>query len=298
MTQNAYLSGVAFIDEKILPISEAKISVLDWGLLHSDATYDVVHVYDGAFFRLDDHIKRFESGMARLQMSINYNTHQLKDILTRCVRLSGLHHAYVEMVCTRGVPKPGSRDPRDCVNQFFAFAVPFSWIANERQRAEGLKLHISDVQRIDPAAVDPTIKNYHWMDLTRGLFAAYEHDQDTAVLVDGKGNVVEGPGFNIFALVKGKWVTPAKGILMGITRRTAIDLAREKGIEVAERELAVQELRNAQEIFITSTAGGIMPVTQVDGMWVGDGTIGPTTKTMIDAYWKAHSDPRYSTPAY
>lgn len=298
MNNEAFKSGAAFIDGVFVPIASAKISVLDWGLLHSDATYDVAHVWDGAFFRLNDHIERFERGMARLHMSIEHNATDIADIVTQCVRLTGLKQAYVEIVCTRGVPPPGSRDPRDCVNRFFAFAIPFSWIANQQQREQGLRLHISQVQRIAPESVDPTVKNYHWLDLTRGLFDAYAHHQDTAVLVDGQSNVVEGPGFNLFALTDEGLVTPCAGVLEGITRKTVITLARDMGVDVSLKALSIEALRGAQEVFITSTAGGVMPVCWVDDIAVGDGRVGVMTQQMIQRYWEAHKDPRYSIPVY
>src|SRR5690625_4607640 len=124
-----YSLSTAYMNGKFIPISEAKIPVTDWGFLHSDATYDVAHVWQGRFFRLDCHLDRFLSGVSRLRMQTGYSRNQIKDILHNCVRLSGLKDAYVEMVCTRGVPKPGSRDPRTCCTMFFAFAIPFVWIS-------------------------------------------------------------------------------------------------------------------------------------------------------------------------
>ena len=75
---------------------------------------------------------------------------------------------------------------------------------------------MSDVQRIAPASVDPRTKNYHWLDMVGALFQAHEHGAETAVLVDGAGNITEGPGFNVFALVDGELITPAAGVLEGI----------------------------------------------------------------------------------
>ena len=135
--------GAAYVDGQFVPIREAKISLLDWGFLHSDATYDVAHVWKGKFFRLDDHVERFLSAMGKLCMSISHSRDDLRFILVNCVRASGLREAYVEMICTRGVPKPGSRDPRTCTNQFFAFVIPFVWIATPQKQTEGLHLIVS-----------------------------------------------------------------------------------------------------------------------------------------------------------
>ena len=203
--------GVAYVDGHIVPVEEAKISLLDWGFLHSDATYDVAGVLAGKFFRLEDHIERFFASMEKLQLSIPYSRSDLRDILIDCVKASGLRDAYVEMICTRGQPTPGSRDPRTCKNQFFAFAIPFIWIATPEKQKEGLHLIISRWQRIPPESVDPTVKNYHWLDMVMGLFEAYERGGETAVVVDSQGNLVEGPGFNIFVVNDSTLTTPGGG---------------------------------------------------------------------------------------
>jgi branched-chain amino acid aminotransferase len=210
------------------------------------------------------------------------------------VRLTGLTEAYVEMICTRGVPPPGSRDPRQCQNAFFAFAIPFVWIADPEKQKRGLSLRISSVSRIPPSSVDPTVKNYHWHDLTRGTFEAFDNGDEAAVLTDGLGHVVEGPGFNIFCLKNGKLATPSTGMLRGITRRTILELAGSADIEVDERIVSVDELRSADEIFITSTAGGVMPITRVDGVPVRSGVPGVITLDLRERYWRSHSDLKYS----
>lgn len=289
-----FSNGAAYIDGQFVPIAEAKISILDWGFLHSDATYDVAHVWKGKFFRLHDHIERFFSGMEKLRMSIPHNPSDLKSILIDCVRASGLREAYVEMICTRGLPKPGSRDPRECTNRLYAFAIPFVWIANPEKQKEGLHLIVSHSQRIPPKSVDPTVKNYHWLDMVMGLFEAYDRGGETTVVVDTRGNLVEGPGFNIFAVKGSTITTPVHGVLEGITRRTAIEISTEYGYEVMQCSLSTDEVRTADEVFVTSTAGGIMPVTKIDGREISSGTPGSVTQKLQDRYWMLHEDPLYT----
>lgn len=288
--------GIAFADGRYVPVAEASVPILDWGFLRSDATYDVVHVFRGRFFRLDAHLGRFERSLARLRMRIPYDRAGVAAILHECVRRAGLRDAYVEMLCTRGTPPPGSRDPRRCENRFFAFAVPFVWIADPAKQEQGLHLAISAAERIQPESVDPTVKNYHWHDLTAGLFEAYERDADTAVLVDREGHVVEGPGFNIFVVRAGRLATPDRGMLEGITRRTVLELAADLRLAAEARPVGADEVREADEVFLTSTAGGVLPVTRVDGSAIGDGRPGSLTRRLRDAYWAAHDDPRYATP--
>ena len=288
--------GVAYIDGDYRPMSEAKISVLDWGFLRSDATYDVVHVWRQRFFRLDKHLDRFSNSVDQLQMTLPFDRDGLTGVLMECVRRSGHDDAYVEMICTRGVSPTFSRDPRDAVNTFIAFAIPFGWVANEEQRARGLNLSISDIPRISPQSVDPTVKNYHWLDFISGLYGAYENNAENVVLVDLDGNITEGPGFNLFAVKDGRAVTPKNGVLEGITRMTALELCGELNVEAVTETLTVEAVRGADEVFITSTAGGIMSVSKIDGAPVGDGEIGPVTQRLTSLYWEKHTDPNWSTP--
>jgi branched-chain amino acid aminotransferase len=287
-----FSKGAAHIYGDLVPIAEAKISILDWGFLHSDATYDVVHVWQGSYFRLDDHLDRFFSGMERLHMSIVYTREEVAAILSDCVKATGLREAYVEMITTRGQPKPGSRDPRTCTNQFFAFAIPFVWI---KEPQAGLNLVVSHRQRIAVESVDPMVKNYHWLDLVMGQYDAYERGGETAALVNAQGNITEGPGFNIFAIKDAVITTPASGVLAGITRKTAIELATEFGYTVVEGDLSPADARSADELFATSTAGGIMPITTIDAQVVGSGAIGPITQKLQTAYWARHDNPVYSS---
>jgi branched-subunit amino acid aminotransferase/4-amino-4-deoxychorismate lyase len=294
--RTAYADGAAFVEGRFVPVAEARVPILDWGFLRSDATYDVAHVWRGSFFRLEDHLDRFERGMERLHMSLPYDREEIRDVLVECVRLSGLRDAYAEVICTRGVPPQGSRDPRDCENNFFAFVVPFVWIADPDRQVRGLHATIARVQRIQTQSVDPTVKNYHWLDLEVGLYEAYERGGETVILVDGDENVVEGPGFNVFAVKDGGIFTPSRGVLEGITRKTAIELAAELGIPLEARPVPADEVRMADEVFITSTAGGIIPITTVDGRSVGSGEPGPVTWRLREAYWDLHRDPRFTHP--
>ena len=144
--------------------------------------------------------------------------------------------------------------------------------------------------------MDPSVKNYHWLDLDLALLDAYDHEAELVVLRDLSGAITEGPGFNVFAHVDGRWLTPASGTLRGVTRRSVIELAVQAGQPLEEGRLSASDLRRAAEVLITSTAGGIMPVTVIDGEPVGTGAPGPLTLQLRERYWARHQDPRYSTP--
>ncbi|WP_211454321.1 aminotransferase class IV [Collimonas antrihumi] len=288
--------GVAYVDDAYMPVHEARMPLLDRGFVRSDATYDVAHVWKGSFFRLDDHIDRFFSSMHALRMALPHSHEEIAAILIECVRLSGLRDAYVQMTCTRGVPPPSSRDPRDCSNRFYAFATPFVWIANDTQRRDGLPMVLSSVTRIPPESVDPRIKNFHWLDLTMGIFEAYDRQAIVALLHDGHGNVTEGAGFNVFVVKNGVLSSPARGVFEGMTRRTVSELCVLLELPCEFRLVRVLEMLDADEIFLTSTAGGIMPVCLLDGRPVGTGMPGPITALLMSEYWARQEQGWLGTP--
>ena len=286
--------GVAWMGGKFIDISEAKIPVLDWGFLRSDATYDVVHVWNNRFFRLDDHIDRFYESTKKIHMPCKIERNELKKILAGCVKRANFENSYVEMIQTRGMSPTFDRDPRKSIPRFIAFAIPFGWILDPKKFDIGLDLAISKIKRISPNSVDPRVKNYHWLDLVNGMYEAYERGHYTAVLVDEENNVLEGPGFNVFSFNNNCLITPDKGVLEGVTRQTAIDLAIELDIVVKEAPISSEEFKNSREAFATSTAGGIIPITKIDGRFIGNGKAGKITKKIKDLYWKKHLHPDWS----
>lgn len=292
----AFARGCAWIEGRLVPIGEARIPLLDWGFLRGDCTYDTMHVWRGHFFRLQDHLDRFLRNVGRLRLALPVDRPGLEAILHACVATAGLEDAYVQAICTRGPPPAGSRDPRLCENRLYAYALPFVWIATPERQEAGLHLVVSAVQRVPEASVDPTIKNFNWLDLSAGLFEALERGADLPVLLDAEGCLTEGPGFNLFLARGGRLATPERGVLDGITCRTVIELAELLQIPVDVRPVPADELAAAEEVFLTSTAGGILPVTRVDGRAIGEGRPGPLTRRLRETYWEAHADPRWSEP--
>ena len=279
---------------KFIQISEARIPVLDWGFLRSDATYDVVHVWKGRFFRLDKHIDRFFQSTDKLRMPCTVSRIDLKKILAGCVERSGLDNAYVEMIQTRGMSPNFERDPRKSEPRFIAFAVPFGWILKPEEFGKGLDVLVSNRRRISPNSVDSSIKNYHWLDLVSGMFEAYDNGHDTVILTDEENNISEGPGFNIFCVDETGLNSPNKGVLEGITRQTVLDLAKELNVPFQLRPISLETLKSSNEVFATSTAGGIMPITKINGLPIGRGAPGEITRKLHKTYWDKHSDPAWS----
>ncbi len=191
------------------------------------------------------------------------------------------------MCGTRGPYRSGGvlGDPRDCNNGFYAYAVPYYFVVPREHVETGVHIWIAETRRAPNAAIDQTVKNFNRMDLTKGTFEALDHGADAPVLLSTDGYVAEGPGFNIW-IVRGKsLLTPRDGLLEGITRRTVFDLAEEMGIEAKAVNLKPQELIETSEAFLSTTAGGIIPVTRVNDRPLDNGTPGLLTTSIRNRYW-------------
>ena len=296
-TKNLLGTGAAWMNGRIMPLAEARLPVNDWGILHSDITYDVVPVWDGGFFRLADYMERFHASRASLRLDVGLGEEDIRTALHDMVAASGLRAAYVAMVASRGVPLiPGTRDPRECGNHFYAWCVPYIHVMRPEMPAESRTAWIAkSVTRIPETSIDPRVKNYQWGDFTAGLFEAKDNGFETVILLDGEGCVTEGPGFNVFALHGDRLITTDHGALQGISRRTVLEMASEHGLRVEIRPLPLEEFMASDEVFLSTSGGGVAPLTRVDDRIFSNGQAGPITTALHQTYWRWIHEPAYRT---
>jgi branched-chain amino acid aminotransferase len=291
--------GSAFMNGEYVGIHEATVPIVDMGFMHADAAYDVVTVSGGAFFRLDDHLERMEASCKKFRLENPYGREEVRKILSELVRLSGLRDAYVWWCVTRGLMSGGDRSNLDHYqNCLYAFAIPYLFIADDEKRNRGLDLIISKQYiRIPAKAVDPTAKNFHWMDMKLSLFEARDQGKDWSVLVDSEGYLTESPGANIFLVKNGELFTPDTGCLEGVTRKSVLELAAEAGVKANVVRLPKEALLEADEAFTSTSAGGISPINSVDGLVLGGATgYGPLTEKLHNLYWERRWSGWHATP--
>lgn len=298
---NPFANGVAWIEGSLVPLHEARIPLMDEGFLRGDLTYDVPSVWDGRFFRLDDHLDRLAASCAKLRLRLPLPREQIKSLLAQMIAQSGIRDVFIELIVTRGLKSVrGAKDPNVLYenNNLYIFIKPYVWVMEpEMQRnGTGSAIIARTVRRTPPGSFDPTIKNLQWGDLVRGIFEAHDRGATYPFLTDGDTNLTEGPGFNIVLVKDGVLFTPERGCLEGVTRRSVIDAARALGLETRIELIPVEAAYQADEIFMCTTAGGIMPITTLDGKPVKDGKIGPVTSAIWDAYWAMKWDDRFSFP--
>ncbi len=284
-----WAAGAAYIADHFVPIGQAAIPITDLGLLRGDAVYDVVSVSRGQFFRLHDHQARFALSCERMALKSPFAPGEEAAVLNSLVARTGLKDTYVWWTVTRGF-NPAS--PKDRLhadrfdNRFYAFAIPYIFIKDDAARRAGIHLHISrEYIRIPATSVDPRAKNFNSLDLSMSLLEAGRHSADWSVMTNGHGVLTEAPGSNIFVVRDGRIMTPELGCLEGITRMTVRELCSEIGTEVKVGRVTVDDLMTADEAFLTSSAGGILPVSRVDGTRLCQGA-GPVSTTLHNLYWE------------
>jgi branched-chain amino acid aminotransferase len=288
--------GVVFIDGKFVAPEEARMSIFDYGFTWSDCVYDVTSVWRGWFFKLDHHLQRFERSCAGFRLRCPYSSDEVKGILAECVDRAEIEDAYVKVEMTRGTTPGHSRDLRLAQNRFTAYAVPYIWVWGEEKCREGASLHLCRrFERISSRAVDQRLKNYNRADLVQGRLDAYDAACDDAVLVAADGALSEGFGWNILLVKEGTVATPDWNVLEGCTREAVQEICRDEGVPFELRRVEPEELADAEEVFATTTAGGVMPVVAIDSRPVADGRPGPVTRLVQDRYWSRRAEGWHGT---
>lgn len=294
-SSHPFAQGVAWISGTLTPLSEAKIPLLDQGFMHSDLTYDVPSTWDGRFFRLDDHLDRLERSCAKIRLRLPLPKADIKKILEDMHVQSGIKDSFIELIVTRGLKGVRESKPEDIKNNLYLFIAPFIWVMDPSMQSGGGSAIIArTVRRTPPGAFDPTVKNLQWGDLTRAMHEAQDRGANYPFLTDGDANLTEGSGFNVCVVKDGIIYTADRGVLEGVTRLSVFDAAKANGVPVAMQVVPVELAYKADEIFMCTTAGGIMPITILDGKPIKDGKVGPVTSKIWDTYWAMHRDPAYS----
>ncbi|KAJ0323103.1 hypothetical protein COL922a_013721 [Colletotrichum nupharicola] len=280
---NPFAKGIAWVERQLVPLAEARIPLMDQGFMHSDLTYDVPSVWDGRFFRLDDHLSRLEASCTKLRLRLPLPREEVKKILVDMVAKSGIRDAFVELIVTRGLKGVRGAKPEDLSNNnLYMFIQPYVWCMDPEDQPHG-----------GSAVIARTVRR--WGDLVRGLFEASDRGATYPFLTDGDSNLTEGSGFNICLIKDGTLFTPDRGVLEGVTRKSVLEVAEANKIPIRKEVVPVELAYQVDEILMCTTAGGIMPITKLDDQPVnGTGKVGPLTKKIWDGYWALHYSPAHS----
>ena len=258
--------GVCWLDGKLLPLDQARLPVLDHGLLYGDGVFEGIRFYAGVPFLLGEHLRRLRDSARAIALDLPWDDDDLARITISVVDAFDGEDGYIRVVVTRG-DGPLGIDPVPCTTPRLIVIASHLEMVDPATRAEGARLIIAATRRPPPDGLDPRIKSLNYLNHILARIEAGRAGADEAVLLNAQGCVAEGTADNLFIVRDGRLLTPPviDGALPGITRSLILRLAGEIGIEACEQSLAPYDLHIADECFLTGTGAELIPVREIDG---------------------------------
>jgi branched-chain amino acid aminotransferase len=269
---------IIFMNDRLVPEEEAKVSVFDHGLLYGDGVFEGLRSYSGRVFRLDAHLDRLWASARAIALEIPLAKEVVAQAVNDTLAANKLVDGYVRLVVTRGAGSLGLDPNRTKNPQVIVIADTISLYPREFYE-KGLRIVTAATQRVHSAALSPRIKSLNYLNNIMAKLEGLQAGCVEALMLNHKGEVAECTGDNLFVVRSGSLLTPPPdaGILEGITRGAVMDLAHAAGIACGEATLTRYDLYTADECFLTGTAAEVIPVVEIDGRKVGSGTPGPIT---------------------
>ena len=290
--------GCAYVNGDYYSVDEAKISIYDRGF-SGVSIFDATSLVNGYVFKVDPHIERFFKSLRAARIEPPLSRDELKEVLFETVRRSGLKEsAIIFIIATPGAPVEPAFEQSGPKPSIIVSVTPYKMPPAHLPKntfSEGIRVHISSTRNIPPQCLDQRIKSFNRLHHYLAMSEALDAGADDVVMLDVNGSVSEGIYCNIWTAKDGSLFTPAGHLLRGITRDTIFEMAESEGIKAAEHEMSAYDLYNADEVFFSTTAGGILPIVEVDRRKVADGKVGPITKRLFKVYQQWHQDPKYAT---
>lgn len=274
-----------FIDGRFYSEQDAKISVLDHGLLYGDGVFEGIRAYNGRVFKLREHLERLFDSAKAIALTIPMSLEQVQEAVLETCRQNELRDGYIRLVVTRGVGTLGL-DPHRCKNPSVIVIASTIQLYPVELYEKGMEIITVATTRNHHNAVNPAIKSLNYLNNVLAKIEANVAGVKEAVMLNAEGFVAECTGDNIFIVRRGVLHTPPlhTGALYGITRGVVIELARQHNLPVQETTLTRYDLYVAEECFLTGTGAEIVPVVRIDGRPIGDGVPGPITRRLVQEY--------------
>jgi branched-chain amino acid aminotransferase len=279
------LEGHIWMNGEFVKWADAKVHVLTHGLHYASAVFEGERAYGGEIFKLTEHTERLHESARLLGFTIPYSVAEIDDACRKLLAMQGFEDAYVRPIAWRGSEMMGVSAQKNRINCAIAIWQWPSYFDPE-QRLKGIRLDIAEYRRPDPRTAPSKSKAAGlYMICTLSKHAAEDKGYADAMMLDWRGQVAEATGANIFFVKDGKIHTPKPDCFLdGITRRTAIGLAKARGIEVIERAIMPEELTGFEQCFLTGTAAEVTPVSEIGPHTF---TVGEITKTLMNDYMDA-----------
>ena len=274
-----------YLDGKIVPESEAKVSVFDHGLLYGDGVFEGIRIYNGRVFRLAEHLRRLYSCARAICLTIPISIEEMEKATVETVAANNLRDGYIRLVITRGVGSLGL-NPYQCPKAGVIIIASGITLYPAEKYETGLNLITCATRRPTPAALSPQVKSLNYLNNIMAKIECIQAGCEEGIMLNEQGYVAECTGDNVFVIKNGQVYTPtiASGALNGITRMAVIEVMREMGLQVHEITMTRHEIYTSDECFLTGTAAEVIPAVQYDRRPIGDGKPGKLTAEIIKRF--------------
>jgi branched-chain amino acid aminotransferase len=276
-----YNNFPAWHNDKFCTVQDLNVSILDLGLIHSDATYDVMAFRNNKGLAVEQHIDRFFDSCQHWRIPVPYTKQYLLDIVYKIHHKTDIDDSIVWISVTRGVPVNNARDLESCLPQVMIYAKPYT-------KFNGTNLvtvcESATVVRVPDSAIDQQHKNFVWPDLTRAQWEAIDRGYDTALVFGTTGYLSEGPGFNVAVIKNNQVITPRINRLPGISMQLIEQACQELDIDFAWDYITREQANDCDDMFLTTTIGNIVTVTNYNGRQLVTGRIQQQLIDWFDTY--------------
>jgi len=274
-----------YLNDRLVTKKNAVVSVYDHGFLYGDGIYETMRVYNGVVFMFDEHLERLSRSADLISLDLPKKNEDIKTAVYRTLKANSHPDASVRISVTRGYGEIGL-NPDLCEKPTFIIMAHQFKEYPKHCREEGVKVMIAETRRNYRKALNPQIKSHNFLNNILARIEAKSGDYFEAIMLNHEGLLAEGTVSNIFFIKHGELCTPSVdiGILDGITRSIIIELAAETGIGVKEGRFSSNDIKTADEVFISNSLMEIMPVTVIGDKKVADGDVGRLTRDLLKTY--------------
>ena len=274
-----------FLNNRLVPERDARVSVFDHGLLYGDGVFEGIRSYNRRVFMLEEHLDRLHRSAQAICLTIPLSRRALAGAVIATCKANRCYDGYIRLVVTRGVGELGL-NPYLCKKPQIVIIAASIQLYPKALYEEGLAIVTVGTLRNHTEAINPNIKSLNYLNNVLAKIEAINAGCMEAILLNAQGFVAEATGDNIFALRGQTLVTPPRwaGALEGITRAVVMRLAAERGCTVREDTLTRYDLYTADEVFLTGTAAEVVPVVKIDRRAIGSGKPGPVTRALVRAF--------------
>lgn len=279
-------NALIYLNGALVPREQARVSIFDGGFVVGDGVWEGLRLHKGALLFLERHLDRLYWGANKIALDFGLDRAELVSELRRTLATNDMHDGvHIRVMVTRGEKSAPNQDPRNALGKATVAIVAEYKLPNPKLASQGLKLYTSTIRCTPVDMFDMRLNSHSRLNLIMALLEAIEAGADEALMLDPLGFVSSCNATNFFC-VRNNVVITSKGdyCFQGVTRANVIDLCKEAGLTIEQRDFTIDEVHSADEAFVTGTFGGLTPVREIDGHVLGSTLPGPITQQLRRLY--------------